>query len=112
MRVGYWGAVGFGALNPEQTMRLVIPSAVAIILAFQMIYGAFFVSVLDIRALRLTPEAALSPAARNSMLLDFQSASPYRRPESGRGKCCARSGHRWQDRDILAPESHSAAGSE
>ena len=51
--IGSWGAVGFGALNhPEQTMRLVIPSAVAIILAFQIVYGAFFVSILEIRASR------------------------------------------------------------
>ena len=62
--VGYWGSVGFGALNPERTMRLVIPSAAAIILAFQIIYGAFFVSVLDIRMSRTAPEAAPNPAAR------------------------------------------------
>src|SRR3954451_7470296 len=62
--IGYWGGVGFGALNPERTMRLVIPSAVAIILAFQTVYGAFFVSVLDIRTSRTAPEAAPSPAAR------------------------------------------------
>ena len=61
--VEYWGDVEFGALNPERTMRLVIPSAVAIVLAFQIIYGTFFVSVLDIRALRTAPEAAPSPAA-------------------------------------------------
>lgn len=56
--VGSWGSVGFGALNPERTMRLVIPSAVAIILAFQTVYGAFFVSVLDIRASRTASGAA------------------------------------------------------
>ena len=61
--LGYWGAIGFGALNPEQTMRLVIPSAVAIILAFQIAYGAFFVSILEIRASRAVPETAPSPAA-------------------------------------------------
>ena len=60
----YWGAAGFGALNPEQTMRLVIPSAMAIILAFQIAYGAFFVSILEIRASRAPPETAPSPAAR------------------------------------------------
>ena len=62
--VGSWGGVGFGALNPERTMRLVIPSAAAIILAFQIIYGAFFVSILDIRTSRTAPEAAPNPAAR------------------------------------------------
>jgi hypothetical protein len=62
--VGTWGAAGFGALNPERMMRLVIPSALAIVLAFQTAYGAFFVSVLDIRASRSTPEATPTPTAR------------------------------------------------
>jgi len=64
LALGSWGAVGFGALDPERTMRLVIPSALAIILAFQTAYGAFFVSALDIRASRVAPEAAPSPAVR------------------------------------------------
>jgi glycosyltransferase involved in cell wall biosynthesis len=62
--VGTWDVAGFGALRPSDTMRLVIPSAVAIILAFQTAYGAFFVSVLEIRASRSTPEARSDPAAR------------------------------------------------
>jgi len=62
--IWYWGAVGFGGLNPEQMMRLVIPSAVAIILAFQIIYGAFFVSILDIRMSRAVPEPTPRLAAR------------------------------------------------
>ena len=33
-------------------MRLVIPSATAILLGFHMIYGAFFMSVLAIRTTR------------------------------------------------------------
>jgi glycosyltransferase involved in cell wall biosynthesis len=45
-----WGNAAFGNLSPEATMRLVIPSGTAILLAFQIAYGAFFVSVLEIRA--------------------------------------------------------------
>jgi glycosyltransferase involved in cell wall biosynthesis len=45
-----WGSVRFGPLSPERSMRLVIPSGTAILLAFQIAYGAFFVSVLEIRA--------------------------------------------------------------
>jgi glycosyltransferase involved in cell wall biosynthesis len=45
-----WGAEGFGALAYAATMRLVIPSSTAILLGFQIIYGAFFVSILEIRA--------------------------------------------------------------
>ncbi len=45
-----WGNAAFGVLSPEATMRLVIPSGTAILLAFQVGYGAFFLSVLEIRA--------------------------------------------------------------
>ncbi len=45
-----WGNAAFGNLSPEATMRLVIPSGTAILLAFQVAYGAFFLSVLEIRA--------------------------------------------------------------
>ncbi len=34
-------------------MRLVIPSGTAILLAFQIAYGAFFLSVLEIRSGRM-----------------------------------------------------------
>jgi glycosyltransferase involved in cell wall biosynthesis len=50
--LGQWGAGQFGPLAPQETMRLIIPSAAAILLAFQIAYGAFFVGVLDIRSLR------------------------------------------------------------
>ena len=50
--VSAWDTSQFGALSPGVTMRLVIPSATAILLAFQTAYGAFFLSVLEIRATR------------------------------------------------------------
>jgi glycosyltransferase involved in cell wall biosynthesis len=50
--VGAWGSVEFGVLSPERAMRLVIPSGTAILLAFHIAYGAFFLSVLEIRASR------------------------------------------------------------
>ena len=55
-----WGAAHFGPLSVTQTMRLVIPSSAALLLGFQVIYGAFFISILQVRASsRLT--AALDP---------------------------------------------------
>jgi glycosyltransferase involved in cell wall biosynthesis len=45
-----WGNTAFGKLPPEDAMRLVIPSGTAVLLAFQIAYGAFFLSVLEIRA--------------------------------------------------------------
>jgi glycosyltransferase involved in cell wall biosynthesis len=47
-----WGSTAFGDLSPQATMRLVIPSGTAILLAFQIAYGAFFLTVLEIRASR------------------------------------------------------------
>ncbi len=47
-----WGSQAFGVLSPERVMRLVIPSGTAVLLAFQIAYGAFFLSVLEIRARR------------------------------------------------------------
>jgi glycosyltransferase involved in cell wall biosynthesis len=52
--LGTWGAEQFGALSYPETMRLVIPSSTAILLGFQIIYSAFFVSILEIRASRPT----------------------------------------------------------
>jgi hypothetical protein len=40
-------------------MRFVIPSSTAILLGFQIIYSAFFVSILDIRASRPTEGTVL-----------------------------------------------------
>ena len=47
-----WGVAAFGALSPDTTMRLVIPAGATILLAFQIAYGAFFLSVLEIRSSR------------------------------------------------------------
>ena len=48
--VSTWGNAAFGNLSPERAMRLVIPSGTAVLLAFQIAYGAFFLSVLELRS--------------------------------------------------------------
>ena len=55
--VASWDIAGLGALRPTETMRLVIPSATSILLALQVMYGTFFLSVLEIRS----PRPALYP---------------------------------------------------
>jgi glycosyltransferase involved in cell wall biosynthesis len=50
-----WSRTAFGALSPEFAMRLVIPSGTCILLAFQTAYGAFFLSVLEIRSSKRAP---------------------------------------------------------
>ena len=50
LAVSAWTHTAFGVLSPERAMRLVIPSGTCILLAFQTAYGAFFLSVLEIRS--------------------------------------------------------------
>lgn len=51
--VGEWGRAGFGGLDPSQKMRLVIPSATALILGLQTVFSSFLLSVLGLRIRRL-----------------------------------------------------------
>ncbi len=55
-----WGAARFGPLSVTATMRLVIPSSAALLLGFQVIYSAFFVGILQVRA-SLRPAAVPDP---------------------------------------------------
>ncbi len=57
--LGSWNEENFGALSASQAMRLVIPSGTLILLGFQTASGAFFVSVLEIRATRPPDNAVL-----------------------------------------------------
>jgi len=47
--VTHWGGQRFGNLDPEQMLRLVIPSAFAIMLGCQVLLNSFFLSVLGLR---------------------------------------------------------------
>ena len=47
--LGQWGRRDFGSLQPTETMRLVIPSVTAVLLAAETAYGAAFLAVLHIR---------------------------------------------------------------
>jgi len=44
-----WGELHFGTLNPQAGMRLVIPSATALAVGMQLVFGAFFLGVLKMR---------------------------------------------------------------
>ena len=50
-----WGSRSFGPLDPSQTLRVVIPSTLALTLGLQIILSSFFLSVL--RLSRRGPEA-------------------------------------------------------
>jgi len=55
------GSTASGPVLPENTMRLVIPAGTALLLAFQIAYGSFFVSMLEIRASRRGTSHSLNP---------------------------------------------------
>jgi hypothetical protein len=55
----YWHGTGFGTLNYEHALRLVVPSATALILSCQIILGTFFLSILGIRRTRHPAMGAL-----------------------------------------------------
>ena len=44
----YWRTAGFGALDPRESLRIVIPAATALILAIQVGSAVFFLSVLNL----------------------------------------------------------------
>ena len=50
-----WQAAKFGQLNSEHALRLIVPSATALVVSSQLVLGTFFLSLLGIRQTRRTP---------------------------------------------------------
>jgi glycosyltransferase involved in cell wall biosynthesis len=46
--VGLWGQGSFGPLDPQRTLRIVAPSATALILGVQLVFSSFFLGVLGL----------------------------------------------------------------
>jgi glycosyltransferase involved in cell wall biosynthesis len=53
LAVARWGQSGFGPLDAPRTLRLAIPSAMALMLGCQVILASFYLSVLGLRIRRL-----------------------------------------------------------
>ena len=47
--LGLWSLAAYGALNPEVSLRVVAPSATAMILGLQVVFSSFFLGVLGLR---------------------------------------------------------------
>ena len=47
--LGLWSLASYGALNPEISLRIVAPSATAMIVGLQLIFSSFFLGVLGLR---------------------------------------------------------------
>jgi hypothetical protein len=46
--IGVWGARSFGTLNPEQSLRVVIPSATLLMLGLQVLFSTCLLSILQL----------------------------------------------------------------
>ncbi len=53
--LAHWQVNNFGELDPREALRLVVPSATALIISFQTIFAALFISILGIRRTKETP---------------------------------------------------------
>ena len=60
-----WQASGFGHLNYEDALRLMVPSATALVLSCQAVFGCFFLSILGIRRARRSSIGATIEAEPN-----------------------------------------------
>jgi hypothetical protein len=67
--IGAWGTRSFGTLNPEQSLRVVIPSATLLILGLQIIFSSCLLSILQLETrttgarTRVTDKAGMMEAA-------------------------------------------------
>jgi hypothetical protein len=66
MSLAHWQVRSFGELNPRESLRLVVPSATALIMSFQTIFASLFVSILGIRRARETPTDRAAAAAEEA----------------------------------------------
>jgi len=46
VEAGGWALLGYGQLDPRQTMRVLIPSLLALSIGFQTLFGSFFLDLL------------------------------------------------------------------
>lgn len=49
LALGNWGATHFGPLDPEHSLRLVIPAVLSLTLGFEVVFSSFFLSVLGMK---------------------------------------------------------------
>ena len=73
-----WGGSGFHNLNYEHELRLMVPSATALILSCQVFFGTFFLSILGIKHTRHPVTAAASVVPDESVNHREQSAAAPR----------------------------------
>lgn len=63
--LAYWNGRSFGRLDPSDSLRIVVPTATALIMSMQVVFAALFASILQIRR---------RPEGRPPMPRDYQPA--------------------------------------
>ena len=58
--ISQWQVARFGPLQPTHSLRLMVPSATALVVSCQVIFGTFFISILGIRRSRHPAAAAFA----------------------------------------------------
>ncbi len=48
--VGFWTVRSFGPLNPQHTLRIVVPAATLLILGFQIMFSSCLLSILQLES--------------------------------------------------------------
>jgi glycosyltransferase involved in cell wall biosynthesis len=64
--LAHWQVRNFGPLIPAESLRLVVPSTTALIMSFQTIFAALFISILGIRRHKETPVDVAASAAEEA----------------------------------------------
>ncbi|MGW4639150.1 glycosyltransferase family 2 protein [Sphaerisporangium sp. NPDC004334] len=64
--LAHWQVRNFGPLIPAESLRLVVPSATALIMSFQTIFASLFISILGIRRTKETPADVAASAAEEA----------------------------------------------
>ncbi|KAB2344058.1 glycosyltransferase family 2 protein [Actinomadura rudentiformis] len=65
--LAHWQLRSFGELDPRESLRLVVPSATALMMSFQALLGTFFLSILNIRR---SSHPATEPGTEDSTVQD------------------------------------------
>ena len=77
-----WHVSRFGPLNPTQSLRLIVPSATALVVGCQLIFGSFFMSILGIKRTRHPATEAIDLDELDAPAAPAAAAAPDGTPAS------------------------------
>src|SRR6266536_63903 len=72
--ISQWKVARFGPLHPTHSLRIMVPSATALVVSCQVIFGTFFISILGIR--RTRHPAAEAPVEDEARRADASESVP------------------------------------